>query len=236
MKGIFIPNEFLEDANLSFTEAGLLAIYKYYTENGTAKCCTMTNESIYTMLGVSEKTFHRMKKRLKDLDYIKTNGGIAVWYVSEDKRVVKMAPQGVVDMTVKGGKDDTPLGKNDSLGVVKMTAEGGKDDTHNKEKRNKENNKEEKGDETIFDRVISQLSEEYRTPDKIKFLLDNYGERISRINDSSDDCNIELLTTQVKTILFSQYSGSEVVPASRQDKGSLQDEVLPRTFDWSTML
>ena len=82
MKGIFIPEEILNINELNFEEKGLLAIYKYYTEEGDMKCCSITNSRLQEILGIKRTSFHNNKKHLKELGLITTNGGIEVKYNS----------------------------------------------------------------------------------------------------------------------------------------------------------
>ena len=77
MDGIFIPDEIKTLKTINLAEKVLLSIYWYYT-NGKLKCCKKTNEDIYNELMVSKNTFHRMKTHLKELGYIRTDGGIRV--------------------------------------------------------------------------------------------------------------------------------------------------------------
>ena len=67
---------------MNFEEKGLLAIYKYYTEEGGMKCCSLTNSRLQEILGIKRTSFHNNKKHLKELGLITTNGGIEVKYNS----------------------------------------------------------------------------------------------------------------------------------------------------------
>ena len=80
MKGFFIPLEFGK-LKLTQIEEKLLATYRYYTIKGDYHHCTLTNKKLAEMLYVNERSIKRAKKKLKELGYIKTNGGIRVWYV-----------------------------------------------------------------------------------------------------------------------------------------------------------
>ena len=82
MKGIFIPEEILNINELNFEEKGLLSIYKYYTEEGDMKCCSITNSRLQEILGIKRTSLYRYKKHLKKLGLITTNGGIEVKYNS----------------------------------------------------------------------------------------------------------------------------------------------------------
>ncbi len=91
MKGIFIPDEILEIEELNNTECMVLSIYRYYTIEGNLHFCTLCNEDICKKVRLKDKSnLRRIKKHLKDLGYIKTDGGLKVTYLG-----------------VKNDKDDT---------------------------------------------------------------------------------------------------------------------------------
>ena len=205
MKGIFIPDEVLRLQTLNHTEMMILSIYKYYTEEGKLRCCKMPNEEIYKMLGVGERTFQRMKKHLKELGYIHTNGGISVRYIGVEggdagvTQVSKLSSRG--DIAATGGD------KGDTIGVSKLSPKGDAEDTHNKEKRNKENKKEEKKEMTHFDRIVDRLEDCYKTPEKINYIKDTYKDKIVQLNSFNEIDNgvLESWITGIKTILLKQY-------------------------------
>lgn len=84
IKGIFIPDEFFK-LDLTHTEMLILAIYKYCTEEEPLKCCVYTNQSIADMIKVNVQTVKRAKKRLRELGYIRTDGGIRTYYLGINK-------------------------------------------------------------------------------------------------------------------------------------------------------
>ena len=81
MEGIFIPNEILKVKDLNITEKVVLSIYKYYTEQGKYKCCSLSKPQIADELGISVDYVKDIKKHLKELGYIRTDGGIRVIYL-----------------------------------------------------------------------------------------------------------------------------------------------------------
>ena len=78
---ILIPGEFYKDQNLKGMERDVLALYKYYTENGKYKCCSLNNTQIAEFFNVSTRYLRTVKKHLKELGYISTDGGIKVTYL-----------------------------------------------------------------------------------------------------------------------------------------------------------
>ena len=81
MEGIFIPMEFYKDTELKGLERDVLALYKYYTENGNNKCCSLNSVQIAEMFNVSSRYIKSVRQHLKELGYIRTDGGIKVIYV-----------------------------------------------------------------------------------------------------------------------------------------------------------
>ena len=81
MDGIFTPKEILKLKELSSTEKMVLALFKYFTEQGKYKCCSLTKAQIADELGISEVYIKKIKSHLKDLGYIRTDGGIKVIYL-----------------------------------------------------------------------------------------------------------------------------------------------------------
>ena len=85
-KGLFIPDEILLNEKLKGMERILLAFYWYYTVNGELHCCAMKNEDICKQIGISEvRKMQRLKSHLKDMGLIRTDGGIRVYYVGDNR-------------------------------------------------------------------------------------------------------------------------------------------------------
>lgn len=85
MEELFIPSEFYKDKNLKGLERDILALYKYYTETENNRCCSMNSVQIAEYFNVSSRYIKSVKKHLKDLGYIRTDGGIKVYYVGENR-------------------------------------------------------------------------------------------------------------------------------------------------------
>lgn len=80
-KGLFIPDEILEIEELNNTECMVLAVYWYYTVEGSLHCCTLTNKDVCKKARIKEERgLRKIKKHLKDLGLIRTDGGIRVYY------------------------------------------------------------------------------------------------------------------------------------------------------------
>ena len=85
MTGIFIPDKFLENNELNDKECMVLAIYWYYTVEGNLHCCTLKNKDVCKKVRVKDESrLRRIKKHLKELGLIKTDGGIRVTYIGDD--------------------------------------------------------------------------------------------------------------------------------------------------------
>lgn len=170
-KGTFIPSEFYKDKNLNGLERDVLALYKYYTENGTSKCCSMNSVQIAEYFNVSSRYIKSVRKHLKELGYIRTDGGIKVTYIG-----IKGEPQ----FPTKG--TTVPLKVNHSSPQKGTTVppKGEPQFPHKKEKKEKkEIKKEEKGDMTNFERLIDVLPDYYLTEERMDYLKKNYMDKIN---------------------------------------------------------
>lgn len=169
MEGIFVPKEFYKNVELKGLERDVLALYKYYTENGTSKCCCLNNSQIADIFCVSERYLRMVKRHLKELGYIRTDGGIKVYYIGFD--VGSTVPQ--VGSTVPIDRKHSSY-KVGSTVPIKQEAQL----LHKKEKKDK---KEEKKDMTNFEKLIDRLPDYYLTEERMDYLKKNF---MDRINDS----------------------------------------------------
>ena len=79
---LFIPSEFYKVKELNNTERVVLAIYRHYTFKSDEHCCTLTKKQIAEDLCISVDYMKKIKKHLKELGYIKTDG-MNVTYLKE---------------------------------------------------------------------------------------------------------------------------------------------------------
>ena len=142
-KGIWIPDEILQDTRLDLSVKAVLAVYKYYTIEGELHCCVLTNEQIADKIGISIPTVQRAKRLLKELNLIKSDGGIKVWYQGHQNDTHNNSEKAETDFR-HNSADDTEGYQNDTPTPIKMTPQGYQNDTHNKERIKKEK-KENKG-------------------------------------------------------------------------------------------
>ena len=177
MEGIFIPNEILKLKDINITEKVVLSIYKYYTEQGKYKCCSLSKPQIADELGISVDYVKDIKKHLKELGYIRTDGGI---------RVIYLGIQGG-DITPTGGGYNTQGGGYNTHQVGDITpSEWRIYPPHKKEKKEKkEIKKEEKRIMTNFEMLIHRLPDYYLTEERMNYLKENYKDKINNA-DMSD--------------------------------------------------
>ena len=77
MGELFIPLMFLENKELSCTECFVLALYRHYTLKTDQHCCTLSNKEVCNKVRLKDvRNLRRIKKHLKELGYIKTDGMI----------------------------------------------------------------------------------------------------------------------------------------------------------------
>ena len=100
-KYTLIPGEFYKDKNLKGLERDVLALYKYYTENGSNKCCSLNSVQLAEYFNVSSRYIKNVRKHLKELGYISTDGGIKVTYIGV-KGGTTVPPKGEPQFTSRG--------------------------------------------------------------------------------------------------------------------------------------
>ena len=209
MEGIFIPKEFYKDTELKGLERDVLALYKYYTENGTSKCCCLNSVQIAEYFNVSSRYIKSVRQHLKELGYIRTDGGIKVIYVGL-KGEVQLPPKGATAppkgncSSPQKGSTAPPKGEpqlppkgatappkgNCSSPQKGSTAppKGEPQLPHKKEKKDKkEIKKEEKRDMTNFEMLIGRLPDYYLTEERMDYLKKNF---MDKINDADMSCGM----------------------------------------------
>lgn len=204
MEGIFIPNEILKLKDLNITEKVVLSIYKYYTEQGKYKCCSLSKPQIADELGISVDYVKDIKKHLKELGYIRTDGGI---------RVIYLGIQGG-DITPTGGGYNTQGGGYNTHQVGDITpSEWGIYHPHKKEKENKkEIKKEEKRIMTNFEMLIHRLPDYYLTEERMNYLKENYKDKINNadMSDGMFDCWLINIKNELNRVYPMEYKVEKV--------------------------
>ena len=177
MEGIFIPMEILEVEEINNTEKIVLSIYRYYTVNGDLHCCTLKNEDICKIVQLKdESNLRRIKKHLKELGFIRTDGGIKVTYLGVKE-----------DLNVPQGGQISPKGR---------TNKSKREDKNVPHKEEEKKEKRIKKVMTNFDLLIDKLPSYYKTPERIDYIKDKYEERIN--NTDLIDGTIDSWVTNIK--------------------------------------
>lgn len=177
MEGVFIPKEFYKIKEIKGKERDVLAIYKYYTENGKNKCCNLNNTQIADILNVSTRYLRMVKKHLNDLGYIRTDGGIKVTYLGV--QVGSTVPQ--VGSTVPTDRKHSSYQVGSTV-PIKQEAQF----PHKKEKEEQKKEFKEEGKKATsnFEVLVAALPEEHKTQEKIDYLKDEVitGDMLDRLN------------------------------------------------------
>ena len=179
---VFIPNEILKLKDINITEKVVLSIYKYYTEQGKYKCCSLSKPQIADELGISVDYVKDIKKHLKELGYIRTDGGIRVIYLG-----------------IQGG-DITPS----EWGIYPPH----KKEKENK----KEIKKEEKRIMTNFEMLIHRLPDYYLTEERMNYLKENYKDKINNadMSDGMFDCWLINIKNELNRVYPMEYKVEKV--------------------------
>lgn len=185
--GVYIPDEILKIDNLNMNERVVLSKYKYFTEDGKYKCCSLTCEQIADELNMSVWYLKKIKKHLKELGYIRTSG-IKVFYlgVQGDTIVPTNNEQGCTIVHSKGVPEYTGGVPEYTQECTIVHSKGVPEYTHKKEEKEKEIKKEEKW-VTNIKLLFSKLPKDYHTPERLNYIKDTYKERLNEVdfNDGS---------------------------------------------------
>ena len=202
---VFIPNEILKLKDINITEKVVLSIYKYYTEQGKYKCCSLSKPQIADELGISVDYVKDIKKHLKELGYIRTDGGI---------RVIYLGIQGG-DITPTGGGYNTQGGGYNTPQVGDITpSEWGIYPPHKKEKKDKKEIKKEKKVMTNFDLLLDRLPSYYKTPERIDYIKDKYEERINNTDIVDIESWFINIRNELNTVYPIEYKAEKKKPIS----------------------
>ena len=226
MKGIFIPDEFFE-LNLTHTEIMVLSFYKYYTEKGKMKCCKQPNESIYTKLHISEKTFKKVKKHLKELGYIRTDGGIRVYYlgVGNDVKETEITETKPVNETVEE-VDEVEEQFEEKVNKTESTENEEVDETDDKTNNKIDNKKDIVMEKSNVERIIDTLGDFYKTPEKLKYFYDKQQEWVDKINQADyKELSISTYASQIKLVINTEFGYPEVAAIPNTNKKEVKSEV-----------
>ena len=231
MNGIFIPDEFFE-LNLTHTEIMVLSFYKYYTEKGKMKCCKQPNESIYTKLHISEKTFKKVKKHLKELGYIRTDGGIRVYYLGVENKITEsdteeQITEEVVEPVIDEVEEPTETDiesveeqVNEPVNKTEITENEEVDETDNKTDIVMEKSK------SNVEKVIESLNPFYQDPEKLKYFYEKcklWVEKLDNLNP--DEFNYSVAVTGIKSVINKKFGYPEVEAIPNTNKKEVKSEV-----------
>ena len=203
MEGVFIPKEFYKIKELKGIERDVLALYKYYTVKGKNKCCSLTNEQIADDLNISKRHLRDIKKHLKELGYIRTDGGIKVTYL------------GVKGGATAPGGEELQLHKGGTTAPQRGSYSSQKEELQLLHKKEKKEKKEEKKGMTNFDRLVEPLPEDYKTQEKIDYIKNKYEDRINSID--SIDSAIESWVINIKIELNKVFPMEYKIPMKKEE-------------------
>ena len=212
--GVYVPDEILKIDKLNMNERVVLSKYKYYTEKGEYKCCSLTCEQIADELNMSVWYLKKIKKHLKELGYIRTSG-IKVFYVGINGCTI--VPTKEYQSTQK---ECTIVHSKDVLeytgGVPEYTQEctivhpkSVPEYTHKKEKKEKENKKEEKW-VTNIKLLFANLPKDYQTKERVSYIKDNYMDKLNEV-DFNESGILDTWIPNIKNVLNKVYPQDFVI-------------------------
>ena len=233
MKGFFIPFEFGK-LKLTQIEEKLLATYRYYTllKNGYHHCA-LTNKKLAEMLYVNERSIKRAKKKLKDLGYIKTNGGTRVWYVGIDIEETEIVDEVDEVDEVEEQVDETVEEKvEEQVNKTEITENEEVDETDNKTNNKIDNKKDIVMEKSNVERIIDTLGDFYKTPEKLKYFYDKKQEWVDKINQSDyKELAVSTCVSQIKDVINKKFGYPEVAAIPNQNKKEVKSEEFESCFN-----
>lgn len=235
MEGIFIPTDFFKIKEINNSERIVLSLYKYFTEKGKYKCCSMSNLEIGEVLGMSRRNIIEIKNHLKELGLITTTNGKTVFYVGK-RSEEEFTSGGEVQFT-QGEAEFTTGGEEEfTQGEAGFTTEGEEEFTPkvkcasliNVKKKKEEIKKEYKEEfKNNFERIMEKLPPYYKTEDKIAYLNNNYATWIEKVNKNEEiDTNgcVSQIKNVINHIFGTEESKIDVVKKKRLESMSLLKE------------
>ena len=227
MKGFFIPLEFGK-LKLTQIEEKLLATYRYYTLKGDYHNCALTNKKLAEMLFVNERSIQRAKKHLKELGYIKTNGGIRVWYVGIDIEETETVDE--VD-EVNETVDEVDKQVEEQVNKTEITEN---QEVIEEETDNKTNNKTDivmEKSKSNVEKVIESLDPFYQDPEKLKYFYEKCKVWVELINNlNPNEFNYSMAVTGIKSCINKEFGYPEVKAIPNQNKKEVKSEEFESCF------
>lgn len=209
-----VPTEFFEIEELAWSEKFVLALYKYYS-NGSYKCCTLTNQDVADFFHIDRRSVIRIKNRLKELGYIRTDeSGKKTFYVGV-KGDTDVTPLPVTQMSLPSDTDVTPK-------VTQMSLINVKEEKEYKEK--KEFNKESDTNRTNFDLLLGKLPDEYMTEEWVSYIYDNVSrEKIDNFNSLklSEYVSFDNYLIPIKSLIQKRKNELEYIKEQQQKAGNI---------------
>lgn len=218
MEGVFIPSEFYKDKNLNGLERDVLALYKYYTENGKYKCCSLTCQQVADEFDISVWYINKIKKHLKDLGYIRSDGGVKVIYIGI--QVGSTVPtQDCTTVQSKSVLQYSGSVLQYSADCTTVQSKSVPQYTHKKEETKKEIKKEEKRPITNFDLLLDRLPKDYLTPERIDYMKEHFMDRINSTDMSCGgiDSWVIGIKNELNRVYPMDYRPEKVIPTPVSD-------------------
>jgi hypothetical protein len=210
MDGIFIPKEILKIQELNVMEKLALSLYKYYTEKGKNKCCSLTKPQTADELNISMVYLKKIRKRLKELGYIRTSGNKVFYLGIPTQGDTIVTPKGIQEYP-QGDTIVTPKGIQEyPQGDTIVTPKGIQEYPHKEEKEElkkeikEELSKEEKIARANFKLLVDEFYPTYKTPKQIKFVWEEYKERLSSV-DFTEGGIIDSWVQGIQNILLKKF-------------------------------
>ena len=199
------------------------------------KCCKQPNESIYTKLHISEKTFKKVKKHLKELGYIRTDGGIRVYYLGVENKMTESDTEEQITEEVEEPTetDIEPVEEKveEKVKKTESTENEEVDEIDNKTNNKIDNKKDIVMEKSNVERIIDTLGDFYKTPEKLKYFYDKKQEWVDKINQADyKELSISTCASQIKLVINKKFGYPEVAAIPNTNKKEVKSEEFESCF------
>ena len=175
-----------------------------------------------------------MKTHLKELGYIRTDGGIRVYYlgVGNDVKETEITETKPVNEIVNETVDEVEEKVEEQVNKTEITENEEVDEIDNKTDNKIDNKKDIVMEKSNVERIIETLGDFYKTPEKLKYFYDKNKEWVDKINKADfKELSISTYASQIKLFINTEFGYPEVAAIPNQNKKEVKSEEFESCFN-----
>ena len=169
-----------------------------------------------------------MKTHLKELGYIRTDGGIRVYYIGvcKDVKDKEMTETETVDEVDEVDEVEEQVNKTEITENEKVIKEVDEVEEVEETDNKTDNKKDIVMEKSNIERIIDTLGDFYKTPEKLKYFYDKQQEWVDKINQADyKELSISTCASQIKLVINTEFGYPEVAAIPNQKKKEVKSEV-----------